>query len=159
LFTLTNAVTLLESGRNVLAVHAFNTSIGGGDFGFNAQLFAHMNDAGGSAPRVARADPAAGIVYSLTNLVITFSEPVNGVDAGNLLLNGAPASGISSSADNVYTFTFAQPAYGPVSIGWAANHGIRDLDTAPTDFDPSRLGGTWSYTLIDPVPSVVITSP
>jgi len=35
---------LLESGRNIVAVHAFNTSIGGGDFGFNAQLFAFLND-------------------------------------------------------------------------------------------------------------------
>ncbi|HXJ75667.1 MAG TPA: Ig-like domain-containing protein, partial [Candidatus Dormibacteraeota bacterium] len=242
---------------------AFNTSIGGGDFGFNAQLFAFVNDAGASAPRVVSADPAAGIVYSFTNLTITFSEPVNGVDAGDLLVNGVPAgavansgtksytfsfpqpafgsvivtwaanhaivdfddppkpfdgtaatsifrytfynpnaptvtaqtpaagtvvtgltaitatfseavsgvdaadllvngvpaSGVSSSADNVFTFTFAQPPYGPVSITWAANHGIVDLEIPPSDFDPSQPGGQWSYTLVDPVPSVTITAP
>src|SRR5439155_901477 len=151
--------SLLENGRNILAVHAFNTSIGGADFGFNAQLFGYMNNVGVSAPRVVRAEPTPGVVYAFTNLTITFSEPINGLDAGDLLVNGVPASGVSSSAGGVFTFSFARPPYGPVSITWATNHGITDLEIPPNDFDPFQPGGQWSYTLVDPVPSVTITAP
>jgi len=74
---------------------------------------------------VVQADPAAGVAYYLTNLTITFSETVSGVDAADLLINGVPASSVTSSGPKTYTFSFPQPAYGPL-----LSHGRRDgMDT------------------------------
>ena len=36
---------------------------------------------------------------------------------------------------------------------------LTDLEAQPAPFDPTRFGGQWNYTLIDPVPSVTLTSP
>src|SRR5205807_6549595 len=116
LFTVTNASAFLESGRNILAVHALNQSIGGSDFGFNAQVVAFLNDIGVTAPRVVQADPAPGAVYYFTNLTITFSEAVSGVDAADLLVNGVPATAMTSSGPKSYIFTFPQPPYGPLVV-------------------------------------------
>ena len=113
-----------------------------------------------SNPRLATQIPAANAVLTgLTTIVVTFTEPVTGVEAADLLVNATPASAVSSGDGIAYTFTFPQPAFGPVAIRWAANHGITDLGEPPNGFDPSRFGGQWSYTLVDPVPSVALTSP
>ena len=42
------------------------------------------------APRVASANPAAGQVNALTNITVTFTKPVTGVDAADLLVNATP---------------------------------------------------------------------
>jgi hypothetical protein len=39
------------------------------------------------------------------------------------------------------------------------NHGIHDVEVPANPFDPTRFGGQWDYTLIDPIPTVVLTSP
>ena len=73
--------------------------------------------------------PAAGVaVTNLTEASVTFSEPVTGVDAADLLINGTPAFGFSGSGSN-YTFSFAQPAFGTVAFTWATGHAITDLAT------------------------------
>jgi hypothetical protein len=46
---------------------------------------------------------------------MTFSEPVQGVTADDLLINNSAATAVSG-AGNVYTFTFDQPAFGPVDV-------------------------------------------
>ncbi len=79
----------------------------------------------------------------LTRVDVTFSEPVAGVDAGSLLINGSPAEGVSGSLAGPYTFEFTQPVSSPVQVSWALNHGIHDLSGRM-----NALGaGTWSYTL------------
>src|SRR5258705_221964 len=80
-------------------------------------------------------------VSSLTQLTVVFSEPVQGVNASDLLLSGAAATGLSGSGSN-YTFTFPQPAYGNVSISWAGNHGITDMELAQNAFNATRPGAT-----------------
>ena len=260
---LSNALPALVSGTNILAVQVFNQSLTtSSDFGFNAQLYAFITDPGTTSPRVALANPPPGDLLAFTNVTIFFSEAVTNVDAADLLINGVPPTGFTNESSSVYTFQFAQPAYGPVLLTWAAvtgildfddipkpfngaatnsilrytlfdpaiprvasqtpaagailtnltsvsvrftesvtgvttndllinglpatrltgslanwrflfppppygpvkitwatNHGIRDLDLPPKDFDPAHFGGEWSYTLIDPVPSVILTSP
>ena len=112
-----------------------------------------------NAPLVLAQTPEAGSsVTGLTSITITFNEPVTGVDAGDLLLNGSPLQNISGSGSN-YTFTFAQPVYGIVTVRWATNHGIRDLEVPANDFEPGRPGNQWNYSLINPVPTVVMASP
>ena len=113
-----------------------------------------------SAPNVAGQVPvAAASVGSLTSIQVTFSEPVTNVDAADLRINGAAATGLSGGP-TVYNFTFPQPAYGPVVVTWATNHGIRDIELPPNDFDSARVGNSWSYTLSDLVaPTVLAKNP
>jgi hypothetical protein len=112
-----------------------------------------------SAPTISSVAPAAGTVTMLTNITVHFSEPVDGVDALDLLVNGSPASGLSGS-NAVYTFDFPQPPEGPVGISWAANHGIVDRESTPKAFDALAPGATWQYTLVDSIaPAVVKLKP
>src|SRR6185503_8824094 len=93
-----------------------------------------------------------------TSIAVTFTEPVSGVNAADLLVSGIPASAVTGSGSN-YVFTFPQPAFGSVPIRWATSHGIVDLETPANSFDPTRFGGQWNYTLIDPRPTVALTTP
>jgi hypothetical protein len=147
----------LIEGTNVLAVHAFNvvSTPPSSDFGFNAQLYTYLADPTLVPPRIAQVTPVAGNVFYLTNLTVRFTEPVTGVNAGDLLINGVPATGLASTTNTTYTFNFAQPAYGTVSITWAASHGIADFDDPPKPFDGNAPGSTFQYTLLNPNAPVI----
>jgi hypothetical protein len=99
-------------------------------------------------PTVASKTPAPGSVTNLTQIAVTFSKPVVGVNAADFLVNGVAATGVSGSGSN-YTFTFAQPSFGTVNITWAAGHGITDTFTPPAAFNANGAGATWSYQLLD----------
>jgi hypothetical protein len=108
-----------------------------------------------TAPNMALLSPAADLsIRSLAQIEVTFSEPVTGVDAGDLLVNDAPALAMSVLGAGRYRFTFNQPPDGTVTVRWAPGHGIQDLAPVPNTF----AGGSWSYTL-DPtlgVPTIRI---
>ena len=116
---------------------------------------------GGGAALVAKAAPAlqqvlplpASTVETLTFINVTFDISVTGVNAGDLLINGAPATSLLTVSDREYQFNFSQPATGIVAVAWAAGHGITDL--ASNAF----AGGSWSY-LLNPAafrPTVIIS--
>jgi hypothetical protein len=112
-----------------------------------------------TAPMLASVAPAPGSVSSLTNITVDFSEPVDGVNATDLLINGTPANAVTGS-NATYTFSFPQPAEGAVGISWASGHGIVDRESTPKPFDALAPGATWQYTLIDSVaPTAVKISP
>src|SRR4051812_36629100 len=72
-----------------------------------------------AAPTVTTLVPAAGAsVSGLTQISVTFSENVTGVDADDLLLNNDPASTVSGSGAGPYVFTFTQPPPGTVNVTW-----------------------------------------
>ncbi len=148
----------LVDGANVLAIQVFNSSLSSSDLLLDLALSATLSGPGVLPPRVLTVSPAAGDVFDLTNVTVTFSEPVSGVNASDLLVNGSPATGVTGGASNsVYTFRFAQPPYGSVSIGWAAGHGIADFDSPPKSFDATGPGATWQYSLHNPNAPVVTT--
>jgi hypothetical protein len=107
-------------------------------------------------PIVLSKTPAPGNVTSLTQISVTFSKPVLGVNATDLLINGVPASTVTGSGTD-FTFSFAQPNYGTVSITWAVSHGITDVFTPPAVFDRNGTGATWQYQLLDANPPVMMT--
>ena len=149
--TLTNsAVSRLVNGTNNLAIMGFNQSLTNStDFGFNAQLYYFPVDASAVAPRVVSVEPVPGDLFYLTNATFSFSEGVTGVDATDLLVNGVPATGVSTTTNSVFTFSFPQPPYGPVALIWVTNHGIVDFDTpTPRAFDGTNAGA--SYVLLNP---------
>ena len=113
-----------------------------------------------SSPRIATRAPAPNTVLTgLTSISVTFDEPVAGVDASDFLVSGEPASAVSTADNVTYLFGFTQPPFGTVNIRWSTNHGITDLEAVAAPFDSVRFGAQWSYTLIDPIPSITITSP
>ena len=117
---------------------------------------------GGAAPDVQ--PPTVNFLYPesdatlrrLSTIEINFSEPVGGVDASDLLINGLPATGISSAGAVQFLFNVPSLSAGPVSVTWSANHGIHDLGNHSNAF----AGGSWAYTLepSDPAPTNVIIS-
>ncbi len=102
-------------------------------------------------PVVQSFSPPAGTVSGLTNVVVTFSESVTGLNASDLRVNGNPALTLNGSGAT-YTFTFAQPPEGVVTITWAAGHGITDLSSPANAFNATGPGATWQYTLLDSIP-------
>jgi CotH kinase protein/Lamin Tail Domain/Chitobiase/beta-hexosaminidase C-terminal domain/Immunoglobulin domain/Bacterial TSP3 repeat len=148
-----NPSSFLVAGTNIMAVQAFNAAIGPDDFQFNATLLAFPDT---NAPVVAAPQPpASGVVSSLRSVEVDFSEAVTGVDATDLLVNGAAAANVVMLSPWQYRFEFPQPAAGTVSVAFAEGHGIFDLAPAQNAFG----GGAWSYTLDlnAPLPLVRIT--
>ncbi|HKQ39754.1 MAG TPA: lamin tail domain-containing protein, partial [Verrucomicrobiae bacterium] len=95
-------------------------------------------------PTVLFTTPASNArVAAVTQIEVVFSEPVTGVDAGDLQISGQPAASITALAPERYIFTFAQPAPGGVTPVWISGHGIHDLAPAPNNF----AGGGWNFTL------------
>jgi len=99
-------------------------------------------------PVVTAKTPAPGSRTNLTQIAVTFSKPVLGVNAADLLIAEVPATGVSGSGSN-YTFTFPQPPYGAVPITWALAHGIVDVFTPPNPFNTNSTGANWQYQLLD----------
>jgi hypothetical protein len=101
-----------------------------------------------AGPDIAVTVPADGAVVSaLTSLRVTFSEPVTGVNATDLGVNGNPAAGVTGSGAGPYVFTFPQPPAGTVSFSWDVDQSIAGLGTG--EFVPV---GSITVTLTDNLP-------
>ena len=97
-----------------------------------------------SAPTLSRIIPAAGSVLpDLNQVEVHFSEGVTGVSAGDLLINGVPATNVTAYAPNIYVFGFPQPAAGQVQVAWSSTQDITDLSANANRFS----GGSYDYTL------------
>lgn len=123
-----------------------------------------VGDSALGSPVVSSVQPLAGTVTALTEIEVTFSEPVTNVIATDLLANGNPAATViggngGTLPSQVYTFVLErQPEYGSVSITWDPSHDIRNLSNQR--FDENGPSATWQYTLIDATaPAVVGTTP
>ncbi len=122
------------------------------DKGYPASLPFDQNGAGARwsytipdnvAPTVLALDPPVGAsVTNLSQITVVFSEPVVGVDAADLLVRNAPATGVAGFG-STYTFIFPPPPYGLTIVRWASNHGITDQATPANAFAPSPP--TWTY--------------
>jgi hypothetical protein len=156
LYTLSNFWAAVN-GTNVLAIQAFNLNLNDADFGFNAQLSGVYSDTTTVAPQVRSNTPPSGDVFHLTNLVVTFSEAVTNVDAADLLINGVPASAVTTANDVAWDFTFPQPPYGPVTVTWSNAHGIVDFDTPARPFNALATNATFRYLLVNPSAPVIVS--
>lgn len=132
----------LVAGENVLAVHSFNVSLSGSsDFLFDASLSAVLDEA---PPVVEEIIPPPGsALRELAAIEVRFNEPVRGVEAEDLLVNGVGAANVIEVATGQFLFTFPPPADGEVVVAWRPEHGITDRLGAAHPF----AGGRWSYRL------------
>ena len=147
----------LANGSNILAIQAFNGTIGSSDFRIDAAVRVTRD---GSRPGISSLSPQSGsFVSSLASIAVTFSEAVFGVDASDLLINDLPATGMTGGpGTNTWVFTFPQPVAGQVNFGWVEAHGITDSSGNP--FDSEAASASWSCNLVDTVgPRVVSLAP
>jgi len=141
-------VTNLVSGDNLLAaeVHQCNATSGDIVWGMalDATIYPRLRDT--ASPTVAKLIPATGsTVTSLKQIEVQFSEGVKGVQAGDLLVNGAPATNVTAYAPYDYVFDFPQPGTGLVQVVWSPSQYITDLSADSNRF----TGGNYSY-ILDP---------
>ena len=88
-----------------------------------------------------RSPPADATLARLSQVDVTFSKPVIGIDAADLLVNGQVPASVSGSGSGPYSFVFLQPAPGTVTFSWAPAHGIADSS------GNSFMGSGWTVTL------------
>ena len=149
---LPNPSTYLVAGQNTLAIQGFNASLtGSADFVIDAQLVSAVPDS--TAPAIASVNPTAGTINSLQQITVTFTEPVDDVEATDLLVNGTPAITMERVNDATFNFTVGQPAYGTVQITWATGHEIRDFALPANGFG----GAGWQYNLVDTIAPTIAT--
>lgn len=107
-----------------------------------------------AVPTVTGVAPEPGFINQLGSVRVTFSEPVNGVRAGDFLVNGVPATGVEGTGAQ-YIFHLAPPAFGPVDVTWGPLHTIFSVAVPSERFDSGAAGSTWAYQLINPAPPKV----
>lgn len=95
-------------------------------------------------PQIASQNPASSAnIGQLPTVAVTFSEPVFGVQAAHLTVNGSAATSVSGSGAGPYIFGgFAAPADGAVNVQVAGSD-IKDI------YENSFSAGTWAYTKAD----------
>ena len=148
---LTNTSAYLVNGTNVIAVQAVNRNFSSSDFILDLELTSILSDV--TPPVITTKNPAPGTISSLTQVAVTFSEPVTGVGFSDLLLNGVPAVSLYGSGAS-YIFTVDQPPPGTIQVSWAPETQIKDLSGNP--FDRSAPQAAWQYLLLDLVPPTML---
>lgn len=143
-----NLANLLVNGENVLCIQVLNATLFSSDLFFAAELTAAANET--TPPTVLLAQPAPGEATNLSQVTVIFSEPVTGVDVGDLLLNGFPALDMTSANATSYTFRFGALPFGPVRASWITGHGIADTAGTPNRLVETEAGNSWTYQLTDP---------
>ena len=112
---------------------------------------------GPQVPKVSSTNPSkSAVLTTLSSIQVTFSTGVTGVDAGDLSVNGSPATSLTGPpGGSVYTFSgFAAPGNGHVGVVLAAG-GIADATNGALQF----TGNVWSYTIDTTPPKVFSESP
>jgi len=155
-YNLPSPAGYLVSGTNVLAVQVFQAA--NSKLGFECSL--ESLSTAPNPPTVLSVQPSPGLITHLTQVTVTFNQPVTGVAAAHLLVNGLGATSVTALDSSTYLFGFVQPPYGNVNIGWSSAHNICDQAEPANRFDATSPGGTWNYTLLDQtVPVVAAISP
>ncbi len=105
-----------------------------------------------AGPTVTVRTPAPGATVSaLTQVSVTFSEAVAGVNADDLLVNAEAAALVTGAGAGPYVFSFTQPVAGTVNVEFDGDHGIVGAGGSGA----LTVAAPWSYTLTDTVAPVM----
>lgn len=145
-FSLEEGRRQLVEGTNVIAIQGFNINLTSSDFMLHPALEFQGLDR--DPPRVLSIDPPAGLVRSFSEVVVTFSEPVSGVDAGDLTVNDVAAWSVRKEG-NRYLFSFPAVGPGDLTLQWRQDAGIGDLAARPNGLEATTLSEIRQYHLVD----------
>jgi len=151
-YALKNFDEFLVDGENTIAVIVLNQRRTSPDALFDARLSAVSVES--VPPKVETVVPPPGLAPELGQISVTFSEPVKGVDAADLLADGTPARSVEGSG-RTWVFQLADIRHGEVKITWANGHGITDQAQTPNAFRETANGSRWNYTYADANPPYV----
>jgi hypothetical protein len=118
----------LQVGTNLLTVEVHQSGASSSDLVWGMTLDAiwqeRLRDT--VRPKVVSVSPALGsVLSSAPRIELLFTEPVTGVTAAALLLNGIPATAVTEVAPDRYVFEFAVQS-GILALAWTENPGITD---------------------------------
>ena len=85
--------------------------------------------------------PPGSTVRGLDRVRLFFSEPVRGLEAADLRVNGKLPVSISGVASGPWQIEFEPPGSGIVTVDWVADHGVTDMAAEP---NPLSTQG-WHY--------------
>ena len=85
--------SVLKDGENTLAIIVLNQRRTSPDVMFDAKLSVVSDES--DPPMVASTLPPRGLAADLEQITVNFDEPVEGVDASDLLINGKPALAVT----------------------------------------------------------------
>ncbi|MED5381061.1 MAG: hypothetical protein VYC47_00720, partial [Verrucomicrobiota bacterium] len=142
----------LVGGENTIAVIVLNQRRTSPDALFDARLSVVSVET--VPPKVASVDPPAGLASDLGRIRVTFTEPVTGVDAADLLANGVPAQSVEGGGRS-WAFQLDNLPQRNVRLHWAEGHGITDQAQTPNPFQATAKGNRWSYNHADANPPYV----
>ena len=145
-------LTSLRAGTNVMAVMVLAEGAAT-PLRWAASFEGDPDLAGPVAERVLPEPGSA--VGALTEIEVLFDEPVRGVDAGDLLVNGVAAVDVVPLGPDQYAFTLPALGEGSVRVEWKSGAGIIDRAVPGNVF----AGGAWTYTVTNGVaPDAVMIS-
>ncbi len=151
-YALKNLSEVLVDGENTIAVIVLNQRRTSPDVLFDARLSAVSVES--VAPKVETVDPPPGLASNLGRVSITFTEPVNGVNAADLLANGVPAQSVEGGG-RTWVFQLNGAPQGKVRLTWAKGHGITDQAQTPNPLRETANSNRWTYTHADDNPPYV----
>ncbi|MBI4659650.1 MAG: lamin tail domain-containing protein [Verrucomicrobia bacterium] len=108
-----------------------------------------------AGPNVTNVLPVPGTTLRrLAEVEVSFSRPVDGVDAADLRLNSVAATQVVGVGAGPYRFAFPSAPSAEVTVSWTPGHGIVTDEAVPVAF----AGFPWKYRVDpgQPAPSVVI---
>ena len=142
----------LVDGENTIAVIVLNQRRTSPDALFDARLSAVSVE--NIPPKVASVEPPAGLTSNLSQIRVIFTEPVYGIDAKDLLINGTPAESVEGRGQ-MWLFEINDLPQGKVTLSWSNDHGIVDQAQTPNSFRENARGNRWTYTHADNNPPYV----
>ncbi|MEE2948104.1 MAG: lamin tail domain-containing protein, partial [Verrucomicrobiota bacterium] len=85
--------------------------------------------------------PPGSTVRGLSRVRLFFSEPIRGLEAADLRVNGQAPTSIAGVAGGPWQIEFPPADNGLVTIAWVADHGVTDMAA-----EPNRLAADgWHY--------------
>ena len=136
--------SVLKNGENTLAIIVLNQRRTSPDVMFDAKLSVVSDES--DPPMVASTLPPRGLAADLEQITVNFDEPVEGVDASDLLINGKPALAVTGGG-RTWVFEPGPLSHGKVQLTWVQDHGITDQALTPNAFKATAAGNRWTYTL------------
>ena len=144
--------SVLKNGENTLAIIVLNQRRTSPDVMFDAKLSVVSDES--DPPMVASTLPPRGLAADLEQITVNFDEPVEGVDASDLLINGKPALAVTGGG-RTWVFEPGPLSHGKVQLTWVQDHGITDQALTPNAFKATAAGNRWTYTFADDNPPYV----